>query len=152
MAQISLPYQLTNGTVADATQVMANFNAIVNVVNGNLGSDNIGNITGAEIVTNDLNGGQITLDKLTRRFQTGYEVMENVPTHTTYSRYVSFPRPFPGAPFILFGKHGNQPHNFHISYGTLSNTGFTLYFRSSYSTDRERVGVPWLAIYIGAMP
>lgn len=151
MAQISLPYQLTNGTVADATQVMANFNAIVNVVNGNLGSDNIGNITGAEIVTNDLNGGQITLDNFTRRFQTGYEVMENIPTHTTYSRQVNFHRPFPGAPFILFGKHGHRPHLFHFSYGNVTNTGFTLWFRSEYETDRERVGVPWLAIYIGAM-
>lgn len=151
MAQIHLPYQLTNGTVADATQVMANFNAIVNVVNGNLGSDNIGNITGAEIVTNDINGGQITLDNYTRRFQVGFEWMENVPTHTTYSRQVNFHRPFPGAPFILFGKHGHRPHLFHFSYGNVTNTGFTVWFRSEYETDRERVGVPWLAIYLGAM-
>lgn len=151
MAQITLPHQLTNGTVADATQVMANFNAIVNVVNGNLGSDNIGNITGAEITTIDLNGGSTTLDNYTQRFQSGIEVLENIPTKTTYSRRVAFPRSFPGNPYILFGKSGTQPHNFHISYLNVDRTGFTLYFHSTYATDRERVSIPWMAVYVGAM-
>lgn len=33
VAQCTLPYQLTNGQVADATQVMANFNALVSCLN-----------------------------------------------------------------------------------------------------------------------
>ncbi|PWA11069.1 hypothetical protein DCC39_10245 [Pueribacillus theae] len=151
MAQISLPHHLVNGTVADASQVMANFNAIVNVVNGNLGSDNIGTITGAEITTKDINGGNVTLDNFTQRFQSGIEVLENIPTKTTYSREINFPRSFPGTPYIMFGKSGSQPHNFHISYMSPSRTGFTLYFHSTYATDRERVSIPWLAVYIGSM-
>lgn len=151
MAQISLPHELVNGTVADASQVMANFNAIVDVVNGNLGSDNIGTLTGAEITTKDLNGGNITLDNFTQRFQSGIEVLENIPTNTTYSREVTFPRAFPGSPYIVFGKSGTQPHNFHISYLYASSTGFTLYFHSTYSSDRERVSIPWFAIYLGSM-
>lgn len=41
MSQIVLPYQLQDGTVADASQVMSNYNAIVNVVNGNIDNTNL---------------------------------------------------------------------------------------------------------------
>jgi len=43
MSIISLPDQLTNGTVADASQVMANLNVIVNDYNGNINNSNLSN-------------------------------------------------------------------------------------------------------------
>lgn len=41
MAIVPLPNQLTDGTVADAAQVMANFNAILNTVNGGIDNFNL---------------------------------------------------------------------------------------------------------------
>lgn len=42
----ALPYQLTNGQTADATQVMANFNAVINCINANAGITQItGDVT-----------------------------------------------------------------------------------------------------------
>lgn len=41
MSTITLPYTLTNGNNNDATQVMADFNAIAGVVNGNLDATNM---------------------------------------------------------------------------------------------------------------
>lgn len=41
MSIISLPNQLTNGTVADASQVMANLNTIVNDYNGGINNSNL---------------------------------------------------------------------------------------------------------------
>jgi len=41
MSTITLTNTLTNGTVADADEVMANFNDIVNVVNGSLDNTNV---------------------------------------------------------------------------------------------------------------
>jgi hypothetical protein len=41
MGTVSLPNTLANNTTADATQVMANFNAIVSKVNGGLGDANM---------------------------------------------------------------------------------------------------------------
>ena len=40
----ALPYQLTNGQIADATQVMANFNALVTCVNNAVGSGTAGQV------------------------------------------------------------------------------------------------------------
>ena len=56
MSIISLPNQLSNGTVADASQVMANYNAIVNDYNGNITNDNFS--SSIAITDNHLN--QIT--------------------------------------------------------------------------------------------
>jgi len=41
MSIISLPYQLTDGTTADAAQVMSNYNVIVNDYNGNITNANL---------------------------------------------------------------------------------------------------------------
>ena len=38
IVNLPLPYQLTNGTVADSTQVMADLNYIANSVNANVGT------------------------------------------------------------------------------------------------------------------
>lgn len=62
MSNISYPVTLTNGTVADANEVMQDFNAVANVVNGNLDSGN-------------LNPGVVT--------GTGNFVLQSTPTLTT---------------------------------------------------------------------
>ena len=55
----SLPYNLTNGTTADASQVMANFNAIVTGVNTNAASGGINStITQLTGLTTPLSEGQ----------------------------------------------------------------------------------------------
>lgn len=41
MGVVTLPYSFTNGTTADAAQVMASLNAIVNEFNGNISSANV---------------------------------------------------------------------------------------------------------------
>ena len=151
MAQITLPHHLTNGTVADASQVMANFNAIVNVVNGNLGSDNIGSITGAEITTKDLNGGNTLLDNFTQRFQAGVLRFENIPAKSYQSKQLTFHNPFPGVPHVFLTQNVGTPDNLFVSYGNTSKSGTTVVIRNDYGSDRAVINVPWLAVYTGAM-
>ena len=55
----SLPYTLTNGQTADATQVMANFNQIVNNVNANAAASGANaDITSLSALTTPLTPGQ----------------------------------------------------------------------------------------------
>lgn len=57
----SVPYNLTNGTVADATQVMGNFNTIVSDVNANAATaganNNITSLTGITTPLSPIQGG-----------------------------------------------------------------------------------------------
>lgn len=59
MSTITLPETLTNGTVADADDVMDNLNAIVTVINGSIDEDNI-SATAALSVASVTTTGQIT--------------------------------------------------------------------------------------------
>lgn len=150
MAQIALPHQLTNGTVADATQVMANFNAIVDVVNGNLGSDNLGSISGADVTVTDLNGGTNILNNFTERFQVGSIRFENIPAKSYGYGKISFPNAFPGTPFIFLGVNAGTPENLFVCYSSASSTGANVTIRNDYAETRSFT-VPWLAVYTGAM-
>lgn len=61
MALINKPFTFINGTIADANEVNANFDALYNLVNGNLDGSNIGNqVLGG----NDLLDDSIGFDKL----------------------------------------------------------------------------------------
>lgn len=150
MAQITLPHQLTNGTVADATQVMANFNAIVNVVNGNLGADNLSSISGADITVTDLNGGTTMLNNFTRRFRAGTVTFNNVPPNETVSREVTFPTAFPGEPIVVLTPRGTNPSNIFATPANMSGSSFVIYFRHTFTGTVSSLVVYWLAIYTGA--
>ena len=145
MAQITLPNELTNGTVADATQVMANFNAIVSVVNGNLGSDNLGSITGADVTTTDINGGTNTLDNFTSRFQAGQVTFNNLGANEVGQITVNYANPYPGNPLIFL----SAPPNSEVSTENESASSFTISCKNEYSST-QTVTVAWLAIYVGA--
>lgn len=150
MAQISLPHQLTNGTVADASQVMANFNAIVDVVNGNLGADNLANITGSDITVPDLNGGTISLNEWTKRFQVGSISTGSLPPNDEIEMEVTFPQEFPGAPYIILQERTQHPGERVVTYFDPSKTGFTLFVQNKTSSASSFTCI-WLAIYTGAV-
>ena len=61
MGQVSLPYSLANGNLANASEVMANLNAIVNEVNGNIESINIKDLN---VTTAKLDDGAVTTAKI----------------------------------------------------------------------------------------
>ena len=149
MAQITLPHQLTNGTVADASQVMANFNAIVNVVNGNLGSDNLASISGSDVTVVDLNGGTNVLNNFTKRFQAGLVIFENIPPRQFMSRDIVFPTAFPGKPLIVLGMLTGTPNVVDCGYSDVTGTRFRLHVFNGYDNTRS-LEVSWLAIYTGA--
>lgn len=153
MAQITLPHQLSNGTVADASQVMANFNAIVDVVNGNLESDNIQNIAGSDITVPDIDGGNISLDDFASRFQAGRVwVPPNPDEVVDTSVVVEYPRPFPGEPAVFLQHRTALPHRRFVSYepGESTRYSFRLYIRSDVSPDTGFY-VSWLAVYYGSL-
>lgn len=150
MAQIALPHQLVNGTAADATQVMANFNAIVDVVNGNLGSDNLGSISGADVTVTDLNGGTSILNNFTQRFQAGTVRFENIPRDETRETTINFPTSFPGAPIVFTSTNAGNPENVFTSSYSADGNGVTIVVRNNYGATIS-VTVPWLAVYTGAM-
>lgn len=150
MAQINLPHQLTNGTVADATQVMSNFQAIVDVVNGNLGSDNLGSISGADVTTTDVNGGTNTLENFSSRFQVGMYTFLNVPSKTKAEQDITFPVSFPGAPILFTDVYSvGSPQNVAAGATHTTASGCRLHLWNGYS-DTRSLTVTWLAIYIGA--
>ena len=61
MSSLNIPYSFTNGTVADATQVNANFNAVKSFVEGlSTGT----NIDPSAITSDKIGSGAITADKL----------------------------------------------------------------------------------------
>jgi hypothetical protein len=62
VAQCTLPYQLTNGQAADATQVMANFNALVSCItnNGSVNSGTTGQIGYYAAAGNAISGQSLT--------------------------------------------------------------------------------------------
>lgn len=148
MAQISLPYNLKDGTVASAAQVMANFNAIVNVVNGNLSSDNFRTITGTDVVVEDLNGGTTLLNNFTRRFQAGVVIFENVPSKQYMSKDIRFPRSFPGNPFITLGLRAGTPDVAFVGYSDVTPRSFRLHIKNEYN-DTRTLEVSWIAVYTG---
>lgn len=151
MAQITLPHQLTNGTVADASQVMANFNAIVNVVNGNLGSDNLSSISGRDVTVTDLNGGTNVLDNFTKRFQAGSFSFTDIPKGETVERTITFPVSFPGAPFVFVEMDRNTPNDpLFISVNQRTATGAKIIARNDSGGTRT-FPVMWMALYTGAM-
>lgn len=149
MAQIVLPHRLTNGTVADATQVMANFDAIVNVVNGNLGSDNLGSLSGADVTVTDLNGGTIILNNFTRRFAAGTVTFNNVPPNETMSQTVQFPISFPGQPYVFTQFQGSATGQVFTSPSNVGASQFTLNIRHSFNSN-STIPVRWLAVYAGS--
>jgi hypothetical protein len=61
MATITLPYTITNGQTTDATKLMADLNAIVTEVNGNLESVNIKDLA---VITDKLAALAVTAAKL----------------------------------------------------------------------------------------
>jgi hypothetical protein len=152
MAQISLPNQLVNGTVADASQVMANFNAIVDVVNGNLESDNLAGISGKDITINDgLSGGTGVLNDFTQRFQIGSQMSPEFPGGEERDIEVSFNVPFPGTPHIFLQAHTSFPNERWAGYRRADKNGFELYFGKSSNSGSTAFLVSWLAVYAGAM-
>lgn len=152
MAQISLPHQLVNGTVADASQVMANFNAIVDVVNGNLGSDNLENISGADITVQDaLGGGTGTLNDFSLRFQAGHAYPGDIiEPGEDYSLEVTFPTPFPGAPLVFVQPRTHYPGRRFASVHNITRSSFELFVHKTQGAD-SGFRVMWLAVYTGAM-
>lgn len=150
MAQITLPHQLTNGTVADASQVMDNFYAIVNVVNGNLGADNLSSISGSDIIVTDMNGGNIVLNNFTRRFAAGSVSFNDVPPNTLRTQTVRFPIAFPGSPFVFVEiRSTNNPHQVFCS---VSNTTASSVDINTYHTlgGPRSYSVSWFAVYTGS--
>lgn len=152
MAQISLPNQLVNGTVADASQVMANFNAIVDVVNGNLGSDNLEEISGADVTVLDaIAGGTGTLNDFTQRIQAGRAYTGDViEPGEDYSIEVDFPTPFPGAPIVLVQPRTHYPGRRFASAHNITRSSFELFVHKTQGAD-SGFSVYWLAVYAGAM-
>lgn len=150
MAQIALPHQLSNGTVADASQVMANFNAIVDVVNGNLGSDNLGSISATDVAITDINGGTGILDNFTQRFQVGSVDFENVQPEEFVTKYTNFPVAFPGSPRIFLSINAGSGTEVYTSASDISSTDFRIAVRNKYYEPRS-FNINWLAIYTGAM-
>lgn len=150
MAQITLPHQLTNGTVADATQVMDNFYAIVNVVNGNLGADNLSSISGSDILVTDMNGGNIILNNFTRRFAAGSVTFRDVPTNTRRSQTVRFPIAFPGSPFVFVEiRSTNSPHQVFCSVSNTTASSVDIHTYHTLEGPRD-YSVSWFAVYTGA--
>lgn len=151
MAQVSLPNQLVNGTVADASQVMANFNAIVDVINGNLGSDNIQNIAGNDVTVQDgIGGGTDTLNNFTQRMQTGTVYSPEFPKGESRETEITFPKAFPGTPYIFVQPYTSWPERRFAGYTSVDKNGFTMIFKRTEGGS-GRFTVKWLAIYPGAM-
>lgn len=151
MAQISLPNQLVNGTVADASQVMANFNSIVNVVNGNLGSDNIKAISGNDItVKSGIGGGNETLNQHTERIQVGTFRPPDIPKGQRLEFKIKFPKPFPGTPRIFLQPKTQYPERRFCGVINWDKNGFdVVYFKTEGSAGPYTV--EWMAVYQGAM-
>ena len=149
MAQIVLPNQLTNGTVADASQVMANFQAIVDVVNGNLGSDNIASFGGDDVTCVDLNGGTSTLNTFTKRFQAGFTQVYKIDPKTDFVQHITFPTAFPDRPLVFCTFNDNHPESWHVSANNVTSTGFDFV---AYNSSNGQISIwgYWLAVYIGA--
>ena len=61
MGNVTLPYTITNGSTTDAVKVMANLNAIITEVNGNLESVNIKDLA---VITDKLAALAVTAAKL----------------------------------------------------------------------------------------
>ena len=74
MGQVSLPYSLANGNLADASEVMANLNAIVNEINGNIESINIKDLN---VTTAKLDDGAVTTDKIADDAVTNTKIADN---------------------------------------------------------------------------
>lgn len=64
MSSLSIPYSFTNGTVADATQVNANFNAVKSFVEGSLVQTDGSTVNAAGSITNAMLAGSIAASKL----------------------------------------------------------------------------------------
>lgn len=150
MAQITLPHILTNGTVADATQVMANFQAIVDVVNGNLGSDNLASLSGADVTCIDINGGTTTLNNFTSRFQAGWIKFDELKPKEKRSLRVRFPKAFPDRPIVFVSINDPAPQLFSVGANNVTASQFDFVAYNSYPSDSLTAWGYWLAIYIGA--
>ena len=150
MAQIVLPNQLTNGTVADATQVMANFQAIVDVVNGNLGSDNLSSLSGNDVTCIDLNGGIATLNTFTQRFQAGWVLFNEVPPNTRTLQTVGFPNAFPDRPIVFTTVNDPGAEYWDVSANHVSSSQFDFVVHNGNKNDSLTVYGYWLAVYVGA--
>jgi len=151
MAQISLPNQLVNGTVADASQVMANFNAIVDVVNGNLGSDNIKSISGNDITLRDtISGGTDTLNNFAQRIQVGHLSTGDFPAKERKRIQVKFNTPFPGTPYVVAQTSSSYPERRYVGIAARSKNGFEVVCYKTQGSS-SNYAVMWIAIYTGAM-
>lgn len=148
MAQIILPYKLLNNTAADANQVMANFNSIVDVVNGRLGSDNLGSISGGSVQVTGLNGVTESINSFTKRFQAGVERFENLQPGETVYRDISFPVSFPDPPIVFVSPRHGGPGLLAASYANVTTTDFRMFVTNHYDIVYDN-DVAWLAIYLG---
>jgi len=79
MAKITLPHTLANGNTADGGEVQANFDAVIDEVNGELEGTN--NIKAGGVLTANIADNAVTLAKLA----SSIKVIEN-----TYSDYVPY--------------------------------------------------------------
>lgn len=150
MAQITLPHQLTNGTVADATQVMANFQAIVDVVNGNLGSDNLASLSGSDVVCTDINGGTTTLNTFTSRFQAGWVKFNELKPKERRTITVKYPKAYPDRPIVFVSVNDPSPEYWFVSANNVTTGQFDFVAYNSRTNDSYTFWGYWLAIYIGA--
>lgn len=157
MATVTLPHTLTNGSVADANQVMDNFNAIVSAINGNLDSSNISGIAGADVLTYDLNGGQTNLDNFVKRFRAGLLVFsgsEKPGPHGRSTKTITFSPAFPGNPAVICNVSTTSEFVLAASPSSATANNCTIYLNNNGSTDYANdyagnLTVFWIAIYTG---
>jgi hypothetical protein len=64
VSSLNIPYSFTNGTVADATQVNANFNAVKSFVEGSVVQTDGSTVNAAGSITNTMLAGNIAASKL----------------------------------------------------------------------------------------
>lgn len=150
MAQITLPHILTNGTVADATQVMANFQAIVDVVNGNLGSDNLASLSGSDVTCIDINGGTTTLNNFTSRFQAGWTQFYKLNPKERRTITVNFPKAFPDRPLVFVSVNDPTPERWFVAANNVTASQFDFVAYNNHAQYDLSFWGYWLAIYIGA--
>lgn len=143
----SLPNNLTNGTQADAGQVMANFNALVSALTKAIDGTDGDTVTGLINFTGGLkrDGNQV-LEALSG----GYRVQSgtssaSVGANSQVTITITFPVAFPNAPMAVVGLNGvsSALNGTYCSVFSISTTQLQIIV---YSTAAQTVFVSYIAL------
>jgi len=116
MTTLSYSYTLTNGTVADATQVMSNFTAISSILNGQIDSSNIN--AGASITWTGTETFAAGLLKI-KGAGSGTVSFQNI--NTSNSRTLTIPDPLTDDTFVTFTLQSQGSYNLGFNQGADSS-------------------------------